>query len=38
MKETYTSAEMEIIHFEAEDIITTSAYYNENCLNELPPF
>ena len=32
MKETYTSAEMEIIHFEAEDIITTSNV----CINELP--
>ena len=31
MKEIYTSVEMEIVHFEAEDIITTSA-----CPNELP--
>lgn len=33
MKETYTSAEMEIIHFETEDIITTSGGI---CANELP--
>ena len=29
MKEIYTSVEMEIVHFEAEDIITTSGCQNE---------
>ena len=35
MKEIYTSAEMEIIHFDTEDIITTSGGVI-SCPNELP--
>ena len=32
MKETYTSPEMEIVYFEAEDIITASG--GIDCINE----
>lgn len=41
MKEQYVKAEMEIVAFEAEDIITTSSEQPENWspdTNELPKF
>ena len=34
MKENYTTPEMEIVEFEAEDVITTSSWSNGNDAND----
>ena len=35
MKEKYTAAEMEIVEFEAEDVIRTSSVPTNNLFNDL---